>query len=198
MKRGITSWLAATTIVAALGAAPALAHEGHGAEEANSGAIAEAPHVFERMEALAGEWVAAEDTPSFKKGELVSRYALTAGGTALVDTLFPGKPNEMTTVYHRDGLDLVATHYCAGGNQPHLRAKAPAVHASVIELAFDGGTNLDARHDSHMHSERIQFVAPDEIIADWQGWSGGKPNGAPARFHLLRKRAEEGTAPAAH
>jgi hypothetical protein len=68
MQRAITSWLEATALIAALGAAPALAHEGHGAEEANSGAIAEAPHVFERMKALVGEWVAAEDTPSFRKG----------------------------------------------------------------------------------------------------------------------------------
>jgi hypothetical protein len=72
------------------------------------------------------------------------------------------------------------------------------VHASVIELAFDGGTNLDASRDSHMHSERIQLLGPDEIIGEWQGWSGGKPDGAPARLHLLRQRVGEGAAPAAH
>jgi hypothetical protein len=61
----------------------------------------------------------------------------------LVERLFPGAPQEMTTVYHREGADLALTHYCAGGNQPRMRARAPAADANVLEFAFDGGTNLD-------------------------------------------------------
>jgi hypothetical protein len=168
-------------------AAPGRAGEGHGASHGAGNALPPA-HVFERMKGLVGEWVAAEDGPMFNKGTLVSRYELTGGGTALVDTLFPGAPHEMTTVYHRDGADLALTHYCAGGNQPRMRATAPAADADQLELAFDGGTNLDASRDSHMHSARIRLVSKDEIIGEWQGWNGGKPDGPPMRFHLVRKR----------
>jgi hypothetical protein len=92
-------------------ALPALAHEGHDVEAgAGMEAPAPPPHTFDRIKALAGEWIAAEDTPSFKQGELVSRATLTGGGTALIDVLFPGAPYEMTTVYHRDGADLALTH----------------------------------------------------------------------------------------
>jgi len=169
--------------------APALAHEEHAVEQgAGMEAPAPPPHAFDRLQGLVGDWVAAEDTPSFKQGELVARTTLTGGGSALVDVLFPGKPYEMTTVYHRDGADLALTHYCAGGNQPRMRATAPPADASVLEFAFDGGTSLDASRDSHMHSARIQLVSADELIGEWQGWNAGKPDGPPMRFHLLRKK----------
>ena len=59
-----------------------------------------------------------------KKGDLVARYAVTAAGSAVVETVFPGTEHEMVTVYHADGSDLVLTHYCMEGNQPRMRAKA--------------------------------------------------------------------------
>ena len=188
MNRAV-AWASGVAMVVASAALPVAAHEGHDAEASAALEPAKVAHVFDRMKLLAGEWVAAEDGPMFKRGALVSRYVLTGGGTALVDTLFPGAPHEMTTIYHRDGADLALTHYCAGGNQPRMRASAPAADARVLELAFDGGTNLDASRDSHMHSARIELIGPDELIGHWQGWSGGKPDGPPMRFHLVRKTA---------
>ena len=171
-----------------LALAPALAHEGHGHDETASGATAPPPHAFAQLAGLAGEWLGAEDGPLWKRGELVSRFELTGAGSALIERLFPGSAHEMTTLYHRDGADLVLTHYCAAGNQPRMRAVAPAVGARDFEFAFDGGANLDAARDSHMHSARIQLVGPDELIAEWQTWNAGKPDGPPERFHLLRRK----------
>jgi hypothetical protein len=51
------------------------------------------PAAFERVKALAGDWVAAEDGEMFKKGDLVARYAVTAAGSAVVETVFPGSPH---------------------------------------------------------------------------------------------------------
>ena len=62
-----------------------------------------APAAFERFKALAGEWVSAEDGEMAKRGDLVARYAVTAGGSAVVETIFPGQAHEMVTVYHADG-----------------------------------------------------------------------------------------------
>jgi hypothetical protein len=177
-------------VAALLAAVSAAAHEGHDVAP-NAGFEESRPaHAFDRLTPLVGEWVAAEDGPMFERGELVSRYALTGGGTALVETFFPGGPHEMTTVFTRDGADLVLTHYCAAGNQPRMRARAPTPDARVLEFAFDGGTNLDASRDSHMHGLRMQLVGPDELIAEWQSWSRGKPDGPPKRFHLMRKRTD--------
>ena len=39
-----------------------------------------------------------------------------------------------------------------------------------------------------MHSARIRLIGPDEILGEWQSWNAGKPEGAPMRLHLLRKK----------
>src|SRR5687768_13318044 len=120
---------------------------------------------LDRFKALAGEWVAAEDSELSKKGDLVARYAVTAAGSAIVETVFPGSPHEMVTVYHADGSDLVLTHYCMEGNQPRMRARSPK--GSRIDFAFDGGTNIDPKKDRHMNSASLELVGPDEIRSVW-------------------------------
>lgn len=139
---------------------------------------------FERFKALAGEWVSAEDGEMVKKGDLVARYHVTGGGTAVVEDLFPGTPHEMTTVYHLDGEDLVLTHYCMGGNQPRMRAKAPK--DATVAFAYDGGTNIDPKKTRHMHEASFDFVSADEIRTAWVQHAEGKP-GMTVKIHLLRK-----------
>jgi hypothetical protein len=139
---------------------------------------------FERFKGLAGDWVAAEDTEMSKKGDLVARYHLTAGGSAVVEELLPGTPHEMTTVYHLDGQDLVLTHYCMMGNQPQMRAKPTS--GSRVAFVFDGGTNIDPKRDQHMHAATFDFVSANELRTEWTNYDGGKP-GHVAAFHLVRK-----------
>jgi hypothetical protein len=139
---------------------------------------------FERFKALAGEWVAAEDGEMAKKGELVARYSITAAGTAVVETVFPGREHEMVTVYYVDGSDLVLTHYCMEGNQPRMRARDSG--GSRFDFAYDGGTNIDAKRDRHMHEARLEFLGPDEIRSEWTELAEGKTV-LVAKSHLVRK-----------
>src|SRR5262245_23018476 len=124
-----------------------------------------ASSALERFKTLAGDWVAAEDNEMVKKGDLIARYSVTAAGSAVVETVFPGSPHEMVTVYHADGSDLVLTHYCMAGNQPRMRAKNPS--GSRFEFAFDGGTNLDPKRDRHMHSASVELVSDNETGSQW-------------------------------
>jgi len=140
---------------------------------------------LERFKALAGDWVAAEDGDMMKKGDLVARYAVTAAGSAVVETVFPGSAHEMVTVYHAEGPDLVLTHYCMEGNQPRMRARGTA--GSRFEFAYDGGTNIDPQRDRHMHSATFELVSADEIRSVWNELADGKPVFV-ARMHLLRRR----------
>jgi hypothetical protein len=139
---------------------------------------------LERFKTLAGEWVAAEDGDMVKKGDLVARYAVTASGSAVVETVFPGREHEMVTVYHADGPDLVLTHYCMEGNQPRMRARG--AQGSRFDFAYDGGTNIDPKRDRHMHSATFELVGPDEIRSEWNELAEGKPVFV-ARMHLVRK-----------
>jgi len=139
---------------------------------------------LERFKTLAGEWVAAEDGDMVKKGDLVARYAVTASGSAVVETVFPGSEHEMVTVYHADGPDLVLTHYCMEGNQPRMRARD--AQGSRFEFAYDGGTNIDPKRDRHMHSATFDLASADEIRSEWSELAEGKPVFV-ARMHLVRK-----------
>src|SRR5438046_4656323 len=82
---------------------------------------------LERLKKLAGTWVAA-DKDGKPTDQVVSVIKVTAGGSAVQETLFPGQPQEMVSIYHKDGADLVMTHYCMLGNQPRMKAdpKSPA------------------------------------------------------------------------
>jgi hypothetical protein len=139
---------------------------------------------FERLKDLAGDWVAAEDGEMSKKGDLVARYALTAGGSALVETILPGSPHEMVTVYHAEGDDLVLTHYCVEGNQPRMRARNAA--GPRFDFQFEGGANIDPRRDRHMHQASLELVGDDEIRSEWTELADASPVMV-VKSHLVRK-----------
>ena len=142
------------------------------------------PAGLDRFKALAGEWVAAEDGEMAKKGDVVARYAVTASGSAVVETIFPGTAHEMVTVYHADGPDLVLTHYCMEGNQPRMRAKD--TKGARIDFAYDGGTNIDPGRDRHMHTASFDMLGADEIRSEWTELAEGKPVFV-AKSHLVRR-----------
>ena len=139
---------------------------------------------LEKLKALAGDWVEVEPKMG-PAGSVVESYRVTGAGSAVVSTLGPGTPHEMVSVYHRDGNDLVMTHYCAAQNQPRLRTKS--VTGNVVAMEFDGGTNVDPAKDVHIHAVKIELLGPDEMRETWIGWKGGKPEEASLVFHLKRK-----------
>ena len=149
---------------------------------------APAPHPgLEKMKKLAGTWVEA-DKDGKPTDKVISVVRVTAAGTAVHETLFPGQPLEMVSIYHRDGNDLVMTHFCALGNQPRMKAD-PASPPNQIRWLFAGGTNLDPAKDMHMHEGTITFVDDDHI--QWCGvcWKDGKPvKGHDCNMKLVRKK----------
>jgi hypothetical protein len=153
-----------------------------------SKAPAAAPHAgLERLKKLAGTWVAA-DSDGKPTDQIVSVIKVTAAGSAVHETLFPGQPHEMVSVYHRDGDDLVMTHFCALGNQPRMKAD-PKSPANQIHFTFAGGSNIDPTKDMHMHEGTITFIDEDHIEFSGVCWEGGKPaKGHECAMKLVRKK----------
>lgn len=176
-----STWKNTALVVTLLSIGPAFAVAAPPVPGARPAAVATA---FNRLTALAGDWVAAEDGEMFKKGNVVARYTVTAGGSAVVETVFPGSPHEMVTVYHADGPDLVLTHYCMEGNQPRMRARN--AKGTRFDFVFDGGTNIDPRKDRHMNSASLELVGADEFVSVWTEIEAGKPVFV-AKSHLVRK-----------
>ena len=144
-----------------------------------------AASAFDRLKAMEGEWI--DVTGAFgKAGAIVATYKVTGAGNTVIESFPVGTPHEMTTVYHRDGSNVVLTHYCSGGTQPRMRAKV--IEGNVLEFAYDGGTNIDVTKTSHMHNMRWEFVSNDEIKANWYNWSDGKADGHVGAMHIKRKK----------
>lgn len=149
-------------------------------------ASAEAAAHFEILQGLVGDWVSVEDDGSL--GETVLESArLTAGGTAIVATEFPGTDHEMVTVYHRDATGgLVSQHYCVLGNQPRYRIAAGPTPRSVV-LRCDG-TGVASEDEKHVHEGRFTFHDDGRLESEWLVTEKGE---TVARMHsLLARRGE--------
>ena len=142
---------------------------------------------LEKMKSLVGTWVAT-DKDGKATDQVVSIIKLTAGGSAVHETIFPGQPMEMVSVYTVEGQDLLMTHYCVLGNQPRMKA-SPKSTDDQIKFEFAGGSNLDPKKDTHMHAATLTLIDADHIEIQGTGWE----NGAPAKemcetMKLARKK----------
>jgi hypothetical protein len=129
---------------------------------------------LEKMKKLAGTWVAA-DKNGKPTDQVVSIIKVTAGGSIVHETLFPGQPHEMVSIYTTDGPDLIMTHYCVLGNQPRMKAD-PKSPANQIVFQFAGGANLNPKKDKHMHEAILTIVSDDLIELNGTGWENGAPS----------------------
>jgi len=126
---------------------------------------------FERLKELAGVW---EGTSNMsKEGEKVKvEYRVSSGGSSIVETLFPGTPHEMVSVYFDNGGQLTMTHYCALRNQP--RMKLQKADAQTLNFMFVDGTNINPEKDAYMRSLTIAFVDKNRITEKWTLFREGK------------------------
>jgi len=144
-----------------------------------------AQEAFALLKGLAGEWQG-KAMDNDKGPEIAVNYRITANGSVVLETLFPGSDHEMLTLYHLDNGKLVLTHYCAMGNQPRMELD-PASSADRLVFNFAGGSNLDAGKDMHMHQGRVCLVAPDRLENEWDTFRGTEKIDT-KKFFLERKK----------
>jgi hypothetical protein len=157
------------------------------ARPAPDAAPAAEPAALEAVKQLAGTWVlVGEDGRPTQ--EVVSEYRLTAAGSAVIETLFPGQEHEMVSMYYESDGRLLCTHYCAFGNHPVL---AVTYEPASGELRYDcvgAGANFrDCATTPHMHQGRAQLTGADRMRTSWQAWVDGAPAADhQAEFELAR------------
>jgi hypothetical protein len=147
---------------------------------------------FERMKSLIGTWRGTEingetKSPGDKDKILEAKveYRLTAGGTAILEVLDPGKPYEMVTVYHDKNGKLEMTHYCMAGNQPRMTLKN--IDEKSMEFLVAKGSDLDGSNEMHMHALKIETSDLQHLSMIWTLFEGGKEK-TTAKFELTRSQ----------
>ena len=100
---------------------------------------------FNQLGTLLGKWRVADrdDHP------LRIRFYLTSGGNTVVESWEVGDRVHSLTLYHRDGDDLLATHYCPQGNQPRMRF-IPSDDGK-LRFSFHDATDLDLESEQYQH-----------------------------------------------
>jgi hypothetical protein len=139
---------------------------------------------FDRLKGLAGRWEGSVNSPDGPRSTV--EFRVTAAGKMVMETQFPGAPEEMVSIYYLDGDDLVAKHFCAMGNQPEMKLDPEASSENELHFAFTGGTNLDAARDVHVHGGKIG-IKGDRLENEWMVFASGKQEGA-NRFYLTRAK----------
>ena len=157
------------------------------AETGTESEAVDAEAAFEMLKGLAGSWVATG--PEGEGQQAPHEFRLASAGTVVMETMYGGTDHEMINMYHLDGDDLVLTHYCAGGNQPHMKLDRASASRTKLRFDFAGGTNLDPATDEHIHAAAIAFLDDGRVESSWIGYSEGEEAGT-MTLALARKASE--------
>lgn len=139
---------------------------------------------FEFLRSLEGTWTATSDGDA---SERVFEFRATAGGTAIEEREFVGTPMEMLTLYHMEGRNLVAKHYCMLGNQPRLTASRKIVD-DTLSFSCDGKPGNAASHaDEHVHGWSMRLDGAGRLFYSAKLMKDGHVTEAPSLV-LTRKQ----------
>jgi hypothetical protein len=143
---------------------------------AGPGAVVyDADSAFEFLKTLVGDWERAHGDHQHGGSSRAVTFKVTAAGSSVMETIYPGDPNEMITMYHMDGNDLLLTHYCALQNAPVMKFEKTG-KPGEIKFAFFGGTNFDPKVDMHAHEGTFRVKDADTIESTFVTFSDGKEN----------------------
>jgi hypothetical protein len=114
--------------------------------------------LIERVKTLAGTWEASGPDGT----HVASVFTVSSNGSVVREIMLPGTAHEMTNMYTMDGPTLVMTHYCAMGNQPHMRAHASS-DPKVIKFEPDGVSDLKNAEQGYMGAMTLTLVDADHL-----------------------------------
>ena len=141
---------------------------------------------LEQVKQLAGRWEGSATHMAGGADEPAAvEYKITSGGSAVVETLFPGTPHEMVSIYH-DGPNgkLSMTHYCMLHNQPQLDLVASNPHELQFSLSPSSGIPAS---EHHMHQLTMTWTDPDHMTQEWISQQTGQSE-SPTTIRLSRVR----------
>ena len=142
-----------------------------------------------RMKSLAGRWTSTTSMFGKKDEKVFTEYTVTAGGSAVLEKIFPGTPNEMVSVYYDDDQGKLAmTHYCMMRNRPFFTlAKSDAKEITLDVLKVEG---LKSKDDPSMGAITLHFEDKDHFSSTCG--SRGKAEGDAGPMTMRFTRVKNG------
>jgi hypothetical protein len=155
--------------------------ESHGPKRVAPASPEQRASMFDQVAALQGTW---ESTDAKGVKSVASVFSVSSNGSIVREVMFPGSDHEMTNVYHMDGPSLMCTHYCAMGNQPHMRATS--AEKGRIHFAMDSVSNFTADDADYMGDLVLEWIDKNHLRCHWTAFRSGKTTHQ-QDFDLVRK-----------
>jgi hypothetical protein len=125
-----------------------------------------------RIKALEGRWSSTTSMFGKENEKVYTEYAVTAGGAAVVETIFPGTPQEMMSVYYDDDKgNLAMTHYCMMRNRPTFKLVKSEGDTLVLDVTKIEG--LKSKDDPSMGAMTLNFKDKDHFSSTCKGRGKG-------------------------
>jgi hypothetical protein len=105
-----------------------------------------ADSAFAGLQRITGNWQA---SVGMKNKIIRLNLRTISNDSAVVETFTTPNGRETLTIFHPDGNRLLATHYCAQGNQPRL-VLDPSSTSIEMRFRFLDATNLKSQGDAHL------------------------------------------------
>lgn len=115
-----------------------------------------------RIKALEGRWSSTTSMFGKPNETVYTEYEVTAGGSAVLERIFPGTPQEMISVYYDDDKGRLAmTHYCMMRNRPIFKLVKSDDEALTLDVVKVEG--LKSKDDPSMGATTIRFKDKDHF-----------------------------------
>jgi len=124
-------------------------------------AQSDAQKSFDQLKTLVGSWEG--KASDGKTVQVVFRQ--TSAGSALLSEI--SGHEDMITMFHRDGDRLMATHYCAVGNQPRM-VGSMSPDGKAFSFNFLDATNVLPSQPGHMQHLILTVADADHHTENWE------------------------------
>ena len=143
---------------------------------------------WDKLKTLVGDWkgaYAGADQGAGDMDEVRISYRLVSNGTTLMETMDSGHDTSMVTMYHVDGSRILATHYCAAGNQSRMAAAGLSSDGNTLSFRFVDATNVTTDSEV-MQGVVVTFDGSDRFEQAWTSRTGARGKDQVGTFTYVR------------
>lgn len=138
-----------------------------------------------QIKSLAGRWSSTTSMFGKPNETVYTEFEVTAGGSAVLEKIFPGTPQEMISVYYDDDNGKLAmTHYCIMRNRPTLKLASSKGDTFTMDVAKVEG--IKSKDDPSMGAITLRFKDKDHFETTCQGRGKGTEKQGPMTMTYTR------------
>lgn len=126
---------------------------------------------LEKIKKLSGKWIG--PNPMRRKENVAVEYSVIAAGTAVLEKIFAGTPNEMVSLYFDEGSVLRVNHYGMLPDFSRLDLRITKDNELTFLLPIGSGKRPDSLH---LHELLLSFVDEEHLTQKWTTYDDRGPS----------------------